>query len=105
MCVCRPEVRTPFCGRIGCEWPKPAGTRSESKGTTDTEQSTEDPLSCLPESSQPVAEMKLQQGADGNYFLEIGAGLWRIEPDGTIGSDSLSREGFVKTFAKLRAAP
>lgn len=38
MCVCRPEVRTPFCGRIGCEWPKPAGTRAESKGTTDTEQ-------------------------------------------------------------------
>lgn len=21
MCVCRPEVRTPFCGRPGCEWP------------------------------------------------------------------------------------
>ena len=23
MCVCRPEVRTPFCGRSGCEWPPP----------------------------------------------------------------------------------
>lgn len=22
MCVCRPNVRTPFCGRLGCEWPK-----------------------------------------------------------------------------------
>jgi len=21
MCVCRPEVRTPFCGRPGCTWP------------------------------------------------------------------------------------
>lgn len=21
MCRCRPEVRTPFCGRPGCEWP------------------------------------------------------------------------------------
>jgi len=47
MCVCRPEVRTPFCGRIGCEWPKPAGTRAESKSTEDTEQpapNTADPI-------------------------------------------------------------
>lgn len=21
MCKCRPEVKTPFCGRFGCEWP------------------------------------------------------------------------------------
>ena len=21
MCKCRPEVRTPFCGREGCKWP------------------------------------------------------------------------------------
>lgn len=22
MCKCRPEIKTPFCGRPGCEWPK-----------------------------------------------------------------------------------
>jgi len=22
MCICTPEVKTPFCGRPGCEWPK-----------------------------------------------------------------------------------
>jgi hypothetical protein len=22
MCKCNPQVRTPFCGAIGCEWPK-----------------------------------------------------------------------------------
>lgn len=29
MCKCRPEVRTPYCGRLGCEWPgsKPEGAR------------------------------------------------------------------------------
>ena len=21
MCLCRPDIRTPFCGRPGCEWP------------------------------------------------------------------------------------
>lgn len=21
MCVCTPEIRTPFCGKPGCEWP------------------------------------------------------------------------------------
>src|SRR5262245_5390307 len=23
MCKCTPELRTPFCGKPGCEWPKP----------------------------------------------------------------------------------
>lgn len=28
MCQCTPEIRTPFCGRPGCEWPgKPEGAR------------------------------------------------------------------------------
>lgn len=29
MCKCTPSMRTPFCGRPGCEWPgtKPAGAR------------------------------------------------------------------------------
>lgn len=22
MCKCTPEIRTPFCGKSGCEWPK-----------------------------------------------------------------------------------
>lgn len=22
MCKCTPNIRTPFCGKIGCEWPK-----------------------------------------------------------------------------------
>ncbi len=21
MCLCTPEIRTPFCGKIGCQWP------------------------------------------------------------------------------------
>jgi hypothetical protein len=27
MCKCNPEIRTPFCGKGDCEWPKPEGTR------------------------------------------------------------------------------
>lgn len=27
MCKCTPNVRTPFCGKPGCEWSKPEGTR------------------------------------------------------------------------------
>jgi hypothetical protein len=23
MCKCIPEIRTPFCGKPGCEWPAP----------------------------------------------------------------------------------
>lgn len=23
MCQCTPEIKTPFCGKPGCEWPKP----------------------------------------------------------------------------------
>lgn len=23
MCKCTPEIRTPFCGRLSCEWPDP----------------------------------------------------------------------------------
>jgi len=22
MCVCTPEIKTPFCGKPGCQWPK-----------------------------------------------------------------------------------
>lgn len=25
MCVCTPEVRAPFCGKPGCQWPEQAG--------------------------------------------------------------------------------
>lgn len=21
MCVCNPSIRTPYCGKLGCEWP------------------------------------------------------------------------------------
>ena len=29
MCKCTPNIRTPFCGKVGCEWPgkKPEGAR------------------------------------------------------------------------------
>lgn len=27
MCKCTPEIRTPFCGKLDCEWPKEPGTR------------------------------------------------------------------------------
>lgn len=29
MCVCRPEVRTPFCGRPGCTWPEQVPAKTE----------------------------------------------------------------------------
>lgn len=29
MCHCTPEIRTPFCGKPGCEWP--AGTEEETR--------------------------------------------------------------------------
>lgn len=25
MCQCTPEIRTPFCGKPGCEWPEQIG--------------------------------------------------------------------------------
>lgn len=27
MCRCTPNIRTPFCGKPGCTWPKPEGVR------------------------------------------------------------------------------
>lgn len=27
MCKCNPAIRTMYCGRLGCEWPKKEGTR------------------------------------------------------------------------------
>ena len=35
MCKCNPNIRTPFCGRGDCVWPKPEGTRSEKAMTSD----------------------------------------------------------------------
>jgi len=29
MCKCTPNIRTPFCGKPGCELPKPEGTRHQ----------------------------------------------------------------------------
>lgn len=29
MCKCNPSIRTPFCGKFGCEWPAPKITQSE----------------------------------------------------------------------------
>lgn len=23
MCKCTPNIRTPYCGKLGCQWPKP----------------------------------------------------------------------------------
>ncbi|MHB8916548.1 MAG: hypothetical protein ACYC4H_00860 [Desulfocucumaceae bacterium] len=27
VCKCTPNIRTPFCGRPGCEWPKKHGVK------------------------------------------------------------------------------
>lgn len=27
MCKCDPSIRTPFCGKPGCEWPKQVGEK------------------------------------------------------------------------------
>ena len=32
MCKCTPEIRTPFCGKSGCEIPKQEGVKSEREG-------------------------------------------------------------------------
>lgn len=30
MCKCTPEIRTPFCGKLGCQWPdKQTGKRDK----------------------------------------------------------------------------
>lgn len=36
MCKCTPSLRTPFCGKFGCEPPKPAGARAEPQMSEDT---------------------------------------------------------------------
>jgi hypothetical protein len=28
MCKCTPNVRTPYCGAVGCEWPKEDGVKN-----------------------------------------------------------------------------
>lgn len=28
MCKCTPSIRTPYCGKLGCEWPTPSGKPS-----------------------------------------------------------------------------
>lgn len=28
MCKCTPEIRTPYCGAVGCEWPKDDGVKA-----------------------------------------------------------------------------
>lgn len=28
MCKCTPNVRTPYCGAVGCEWPKEDGLKN-----------------------------------------------------------------------------
>lgn len=33
MCKCTPNIRTPFCGRPGCEWPKQKEKTKENKRT------------------------------------------------------------------------
>lgn len=42
-------------------------------------------------------------GGGGDYFVKIGAGLWRIEPDGKIGADEQSRADFCKALAEQTA--
>lgn len=37
MCVCRPEVRTPFCGRRGCTWPKAAAPAGAATPRAETD--------------------------------------------------------------------
>lgn len=29
MCACNPVIKTPYCGRPGCEWPKPGNQKFE----------------------------------------------------------------------------
>lgn len=28
MCKCTPNIRTPYCGAVGCEWPKEEGLKN-----------------------------------------------------------------------------
>ncbi len=30
MCRCTPEIRTPWCGKTGCEWPIQSGETAET---------------------------------------------------------------------------
>ena len=35
MCRCTPEIKTPFCGKPGCEWPKQTPMQHMIKGMID----------------------------------------------------------------------
>jgi len=37
MCKCTPSIRTPYCGKLGCEWPnsKPEGARTPMQNSED----------------------------------------------------------------------
>lgn len=32
MCKCTPGIKTPYCGKPGCEWPKPNGSHVQTLG-------------------------------------------------------------------------
>lgn len=34
MCKCNPNIRTPFCGKIGCQWPKKDGEKETNMKKT-----------------------------------------------------------------------
>ena len=58
---------------------------------------------CMVDGSCGSGEPFIHKGGSGDYFVGIGAGLWRIETDGSIGADADSRAGFVDLLSKLVA--
>lgn len=41
MCKCTPEIRTPFCGKLGCEWPEPTVAPEEMTQQKHTKEENE----------------------------------------------------------------
>jgi len=50
--------------------------------------------------SPDVGAPSIVVGGDGEYFVKIGAGLWRIEADGQIGTED-ARSGFIELLSGM----
>jgi hypothetical protein len=69
MCKCTPEIRTPFCGKPGCEFPVKPTAEGEPKAT----------ISLVPYSNTKVpycCPVCLGNGMVANGFYNQVGGLW-----------------------------
>lgn len=85
MCVCTPEVRTPYCGAPGCQWPRPsvsgpldslfAMTRAVSLRIKNGRKPSDIMMSIVSEVGETAEEVQIAHGV--SYKTE--------GPDGVVG--------------------